>query len=160
MYDGYQIQEVFDDINESKELQAYNTMTSLLNDAFSSCIRLAKDIDKANARRSYRTDDLPQGILTPKYLSDEFTRLIPEANKTKVKEVFKQVLIVSWILALERYPTELRIPKIGSDFDATWMDPDSQVAIKARQPNQKITAVRCPSLWMDSIMCTKAKVFV
>jgi len=161
-YDGGDIHQVFDDIHESRELQAYNTMTSLLNEAFQSCVRRTAGIDKSRARRTYKTDDLPEGIVSYVDLSNRFIRLIPDvgAKRNKVEEVFRNVLLVSWCLAIGRYPAELRIPQIGSDFDKSWMIPNSQVAYEARLPNKKITAVCVPSLWIDGILSVKAEVFV
>ena len=164
-YDGsemHEIQKVFDDMPESEELKAYNTMTSLLNDAFQSCIIRSKGIDTANARKYYKTDDLPQGILTPEYLSNRLIVSIPKLKdkQDKVKEVFRKVLIISWCLAIGIYPYELRIPKIGSVFDAKWMVPNFRSALKVILPNQKIIAVSVPSLWMDELLCVKAEVFV
>lgn len=150
-YDGNDIHEVFDDIRVSRELQAYNTMTSLLNDAFQSCVKQAGGIDKANARRTYKTNDLPQGIVNYINLSNELIYTIPElsAKRNKVEEVFRNVLIISWCLAIGRYIYELRIPQIGSVFDKSWMIPNARVAREALLPNKKITAVSVPSLWME-----------
>ena len=148
-------------IPDNKDKQAYNTMTSLLNDAFQSCAKQAEGIiDKANARKYYKTNDLPQGILTPEYLSNEFINIIPEANKDKVKAIFKNMLIVSWCLVINRDPFELRIPKIGSPFDERWMELDSSVARKAHLPNKKITAVCRPSLWLRNDCSVKAIVLI
>ena len=149
------ISSLFHNLHGDRKIKAYNKMTELINDVFQSCVESSSKIDKEKARKSYKTNDLPPGKLTPGNLSIKFMNLIPEVNKNMITAIFENILNVSWCLSINKDPFELRVPKIGSPFDKEQMSIESSIAREADFA-KPITAVGCPSLWLRDKCVFKA----